>query len=448
MRPMRIDWPLLKARMEAAGVEPAASCLICVTEAGRQLFLAISERLTWRATYRVDGYDYGDFAELQDYIDDTIGALTVADCSEIVNNIVTQVVTQIQTSITQAQYYTDACCFLEDGNPPNIPPPSEEPPPANSEDRDALCIQAQIAHDKGKAFLEQVFDYAELGGGITAALITLLLAGLALPLVLLAFLIGFIVTIVADDFTDDALTGWEDLKHDIICAIVNAGSATQAKADVDAVIDASSLPGVIKDLFKVLYSQAAINQIWNGDFEDTAGYSADYCQDCAEWENIAGIAVTVLTEDGNKFIDIGGMSNTYVTVGEVLDANTNLDPPHVVCFVETGKSAHFIGDTNHEGDFDGTPGAQWLSLGCHSGNHGPGLQSVAFSQFKLLVSTAANPDNYFWISAQLSVAPGFPDVAGEFIVDEESGIVGFTDIPFNGNGEFYGKAVMVTIPEE
>lgn len=448
-KPIRIDWPALLNRIDLAGKDPSQVCLFCLTEAGRQLLLSISQRLEWRATYRVEGYDYSDWDTLFDYVEDTIGALAVADCNSIINEIVTQVTTNVtnnvQNVVIQQGYISDACCYLET-NPANTPPPSDTDPPGNSEDRDDLCIQAQIAHDNGKEFMEQVFTYVETGSGVTAAVIALLLGPLTVPLALLAILIGAIVTLVADDLTDDLLEAWDDMKHDIVCAIVNAISATAAKAAVDEVIDATSLPGVAKTFLKTLYSQAAINQIWDKTLPDPGGYMAAYCNDCAEWSNVAGIAVDIITEDGNKFIDVGGMSGTWVTSGQVLDAATELNEPHTVCIVETGKSAYFIGDTNQEGDFDGTPTQPWLSLGCHSGNHGPGLQSVAFGNFRLLVSTAENPTTWFWISAQLEVAPGYPDVAGEFIVDEGSGIVGMTDIPFNGNGEFYGKAVRVIIP--
>jgi hypothetical protein len=435
--------------MEAAGIAATTPCLICVSEAGRQIFLAISERLRWEATYRVEGYSFADYDTLQDFVEDTIGALSVADCSEIVNNITTVITNNVTNNITQAvqdiQAYQDACCYLDAGQPALPPDPSAEPSPGNSGERDELCIQAQVGHDGVTEFLNQVFEYASFGAGLTAAIIALFLGGILLPLVLVAIVIGAIVAFVANDQTEEVLGAWQDAKHDLVCAIVNATSATAAKNDVDAYIDGMAVSEAIKTFFKVLWSQAAINQMWDKELVVPGGYSADYCNDCSEWTNVGGIAVTVVSKDGTKCAWAGGVGN-FQWMNCVLDQE-NPAPPVVFCFVADGLGAHQIGDENCTTGFDQTPNGEQISLGVSTCGTGSGNMQATFSDFKILVSTSENPGAWFWVDA--IVTRSQPDTAGKFEVTEGIGSAAsvWVNESFGGAGT-YGENITISVPPQ
>lgn len=432
-KPLRVDWLLLKARMTAAGKNPAAVCLFCLTEAGRHLILSIVERLQWEATYRVEGYDFSDWDTLQDYVEDTIAELSMADCSSIVTEITNAVTNNVQTIVNQAQYFEDACCYLE-SQPTQTPPPSTNPMPPDVDDLGDLCKQAQAAHDGGQDFLSHLFSMANAGIGLTAGLLAVILALYFWPLafVLVGVFLAFVAGLVQTDFTDEAELIWGAIKHDVVCAIVTATSATAAKAAVDSVIDSEVAPQsqITADLFKLMYSQAAINKIWDREFE-TGGYSATYCEDCQEWDTIGGYAyqVTNWSEPSAGRLKVGSwgdtmpLNNTWHGPGSL---------PEVVCDVLPELSAHLYGDhqlTNFNPDFVTGSQDQYLSMGIQSTSGAIGEYMALYEEFKLLVSSSANPGQWYWLSAY--VRAGDTPISGEFEVTEG----------FGGSAYFY-KASM------
>lgn len=71
--PIRVDWEKIKARW---GSEVSELHLALVPKGFAQLVLAIQERLHWRATYRIDGYDFSDWDDLQAIVDYGLAGLT------------------------------------------------------------------------------------------------------------------------------------------------------------------------------------------------------------------------------------------------------------------------------------------------------------------------------------------------------------------------------------
>lgn len=278
-KPIRIDWPGLLERIEAAGDDPAAFCIMCVPIGGRHLVYSIMELLRYEATYRVNDYDYSDWTYLMDIVDDTEEGI-MASCDEVLNAITTAI--SNQSIIIQAS--SDACCFLESGLPA-IDPPAETHPPGGSggiPSAASLCISAQKAHDEGRNFLEDILNYAAAGGAITAGYISFAIAAYALsvPLALIATIAIAIAAIVSDLLADDALQAWDDLKADLVCAMYTSATAEAAKAQIDGAINGADVPDFFKTLFKSIYSQAQINKIWTYDVGDTTGYTEDYCESC------------------------------------------------------------------------------------------------------------------------------------------------------------------------
>lgn len=282
--PFRFDWELLKTRMGQAGESPTDPCLICIPKAGAKILVALMERLRWKATYRVGDYDYYDWDDLQNIVDETEEGMSV-QCDSLVAQI-TQEITNNFTTIINEKSIADAanagiCCFLD--SQPDVDPEPDEIIPTG-DDRDEVCKSAQLAHDNGRAFLSRVFNYGKAGGGLSAGLIAFIIGlyAISLPAALLLTVVGVLVAIITDLATDEAEASWLAMKGDVVCAIYYATNPLEAKLEVDAVIDETNATGLSKQLFKALYSQAQINKIFNNQVGDASAYSVGYCEACGE----------------------------------------------------------------------------------------------------------------------------------------------------------------------
>lgn len=251
--------------------------------------MALLERARWEATFDVPGFDKELYwNEIQDSVDNTeIGLM--ANCDDLLADLATTItnnVTTVINNVTQQIISGDGiCCFPED-NPVEDPDPTDNPPggtPTGSE-RDEICKSAQLAHDNGAKFLEDVFSLADVGTGISAGVIAFIIAlyVMTLPLALLSTVIGLIVGISSDLLTDTVKSQWDAIKQEVVCAIYTAISAGHAKTKVHQVIDEAQILDVAKLLFKALYNQGQINKIWNGQIGNTGAYSADYCDVCGQ----------------------------------------------------------------------------------------------------------------------------------------------------------------------
>jgi len=280
--PFRYDWVAALQRIDEAGENPASFCLYCLPIAGAQMLGALIERLHWRASFRVDDYDYSDWEFLQDIVENTeIGLM--GNCDDIVQTIIDEVTTVINNSTTTIISGQDVCCYMEGGHDINEPDPDPTEQGTGSE-KDELCKAAQKGHDNGSTFLEEVLSFGVAGGSISVGLIAFMIAAyaLTLPLALLASLIGILTGIVLDLSSEQVLTDWSSIKKDIVCAIYSATSADQAHSNVQGVIDAADILGVSKSLFGLIYNQAQINKVWLANVGDLSTYTAAYCIDCAE----------------------------------------------------------------------------------------------------------------------------------------------------------------------
>jgi hypothetical protein len=290
-QPFRYDWLAANSRIEAAGEEPAAFCLVCLPIAGKHFLNALLERGNWPATFRVDDFDpMTIWDEIQDIVDQTENGL-MTDCSELLDSLVTQITNNVTNEITQQTInigaYSDACCYLE--SQPSIDEVPDETGFPTSGESDEICKSAQKAMDNGAEFLSHVFNLAEAGGGLSAGVIAFILGlyVVSLPFALLGTVIGLIVGIVANLQTTTVEGQWSDLKPDIVCAIFSASSPQTAKTLVDVAIDQSDAIAPAKALFKLLLSQTQINRIWGNNVGSTVGYSSSYCDGCEnpfEWE--------------------------------------------------------------------------------------------------------------------------------------------------------------------
>lgn len=279
--PFRIDWPELRDRIIEAGEEPASFCLSCLPVGGIKLILASLERLRWESTYRVDDYDFADFDDLLNIIDDTERSLSM-----VCEDVLTQITNIVRTEVTVIQASQDACCYLDSGQPTVDPPATDLPPGGGGSppSGDELCKSAQLAHDNGTAFLNEVMTFGAAGGAITAGYLSFALAAYALsiPLALIATMIIALVAVLLDILGDELKADWVAMKAAAVCAIYTASTAGEARAQVHDVIDNLGVSDTTKTIFKALYNQSQINRIWSNEVGDTTGYDASYCDSCSE----------------------------------------------------------------------------------------------------------------------------------------------------------------------
>ena len=420
-RLLRVDWPLLVNRFEAFGIDPNASCLVCIPTAGVYLLAAIVERLQWRATYDTGEYDYGDWIDLQEIVEDTINGLNPM-CDDLITAIVSQVTTNMSTIIQNSVIYNDVCCMTDAGNPIADPDPIADPPAATAD----LCKQAQAAHDNGLEFLNSFLDTVDVGSGITAGLIATLIGGFfILPVALLGALVGALVAILSDALTDELLETWEDLKHAIVCAIVEANSADNAKNAVHGIIDASDASAPVKAVMKLIYNQAQVNKIWLLEY-DSAGYDSDYCEDCTPptLGAVVGVGWTVtsyFSSQGNQAL--GGISwregeSNMDLINQ--DGSLDNDPPAVegtYALVPPGFTGGSVATHQYE-HADPDPSVYNAQIGFFSRSSDPKTFTITMNNFRLLrelvsggyawdndnvVSTATLPANFSFAGGTLTI---------------------------------------------
>ena len=73
---VRVSWPQIKAHIDndTNGWLYDEPVIVVIPEGGRRILFGL-ENLNWEATYRIDGYDYADWDELQAIIHATYNGL-------------------------------------------------------------------------------------------------------------------------------------------------------------------------------------------------------------------------------------------------------------------------------------------------------------------------------------------------------------------------------------
>ena len=447
--PIRFDWPLILQRIDEAGLTPASSCLICINEATRQLFLAFSERLKWRASYRVEDYDYADWDTLQALVDEGIYNMTA--CDALIASITTNIVNQVNYTITQQGVMEDMCCYLEGaGAPLEEPDPSDEPPGVGTEAGER-CARAQQAHENGLTFLRQAFNLAEALGGLTAGIIASIILGLALalPAVLLGAIIAAIVAIVADDITSDAELQWEAIKHDVACCFAHSDTASEAKTCIHEAIDLNIENTTVRALFKAMFNQEQVNRIWDGaPGYDGVGYSPLYCNDCvsgnvaaiswviSDWysefsgNNSQGVASKSGYDDwisGEKFVPHADIDEETELPKRVLVYNSTLVPDYTAVPGYQSSWKQFSGFTP-----GGTQPYLWLGLS--NGFGGPHDFILVIDSFMILLKSLSG--EFTWIPATITLIENTP--AGVPDANVSSSSISFPLAEYPGNDSAFG----------
>lgn len=262
---IRIDWQTIKTRYASNLVD---AYLVVVPRVFASLVLAIQERLHWRATYRIDGYDYADWDELQAIIDTGLAGLTDGIMlQELLDNT-----DGLETLLTQI--LEKPCCdtstvteIITDGDGIPIPPGDEGDDfevgvgdaPAGTDWATTyppeLCANAQAFVDSLDNWVLGVQTARDLVIGGVMAVAAAAVAVVASQLVA----VGLVTTTVAgalgagirvvqaiaairDLFTLDeseytaaiAELAQQSVKDELVCAIIGANTPAAAEMALDA----------------------------------------------------------------------------------------------------------------------------------------------------------------------------------------------------------------------
>jgi hypothetical protein len=317
---VRIDWEAIKARW---GSEVDELHLALLPKGAAQLLLAISDRLQWEATYRIAGYDFSDWDELQTIVDLGLGGLTdtvrLSDLLTLVDDI-----EPLLQLLLDKPCCTDALDGLEEIYPEGLDLVGDEldttgedivadtgDPPAGAADwtewHSKLCDAAAKYADG----LPQIIDYAEIlqsiVQGLTLAALAALLASFMPLLGLAAATVGVVITgldLLAKLGEIRVELGnieeWENIKQDIIdarqeiiCAIITASTPGEASSNVQAALEAANPTGwsIIRML---TFPGNAMRHLFNMGSTVVGGYGSG-CGSCEPgfdwvftWQRLAG----------------------------------------------------------------------------------------------------------------------------------------------------------------
>jgi len=346
----RIDWQAIKARWNT---ETEVFHLALLPKGAAQLFLAICDRLQWEATYRIEGYDYSDWDDLQRIVDLGIAGLTdtmrLSDLLSLVDGV---------EPLLEALIAKESCCADTTGIEEIFPGwesmvglPDEldntgfdivadsGDPPVGAADWDEwhskLCEAAQKYADGLPRIISLAETLQSVVQGLTIAALGAIIASsvglLGVPIVVLG-----IATTVLDLFDRlrslrDALsteTAWDmmrqdldDARQDIVCAIITADTPLLAFQQVGAVITAAN-PNAWTIIRLLTLQQTVMQRLFNMESDVVGGFYGP-CGTCGgqppsglwlhQESPFGGFPLTVQDEE-YCFTSIPGNTNDYVIV--------------------------------------------------------------------------------------------------------------------------------------
>ena len=290
--PLRVDWDEIKS----IGLDQSEPMLFVLPQGFRNIILSLSDRLSWRATFRTGGYDFGDWDDLQQIVSfgvsELLGGESVGEIVDAINAL-RQAVEDIQMS-TALQ--VDCCADA-------YPAPTDDPgivvgegtPPATyggqtvndwADYTDLLCgaalLYASNLADSVRKIDDAVSDNLVAIGGIAVILSIFAALGLLMPISygLAAGIFSALVGVAAGTVLDSAATALEDNQQEIANVIFCAGSASQARLDVETYLE-SILDATEWAILKFWDYENAMNVIYAGTDGDGNDVSVTPSQGCS-----------------------------------------------------------------------------------------------------------------------------------------------------------------------
>lgn len=348
----RIDWPTISGRY-GSSEEQLLPYLFCLPDAGRDLLLAVCHMLEWRATYRIETYDYDDYDQLQTVVAAVTAGLTekvaLSELTELLNM-------DVNVNVNNNQNVTSAGgCGCGGGgtvnvninteNPIDYTPPASLPPVTNPEEPipedlefddwdefDAnACAVANFAASRPSALLRQLDSALKqqlqeitllglastvFGGWVGAA------AGGMTAINIIGIMDGFLDLGDLESIIQPAIEAYEEeLMPDLVCLIYEsrhdweAGAGLSAIAAVNSWIDGKGYSPAFSYLFDRLASTTfgqVTTRALQGLFFTPALVNAVDCSNCSQ----ADYALDFGTLDDGAFPDFEPDGTGRTTEGE------------------------------------------------------------------------------------------------------------------------------------
>lgn len=145
---------------------------------------------------------------------------------------------------------------VEEGDPPA---PYEE----WSEYEADRCLRAWTAVLRIEKAMKAFYDQEDIGNNINLGLATLILALITAPVAVISAIVALLLGSSFTLGTDTLRSTLTLMRDDLVCGIMNAYTATEAKSNVNGVIDASELDILSKAVLKLAYHMTLMNMIFN-----------------------------------------------------------------------------------------------------------------------------------------------------------------------------------------
>lgn len=190
-------------------------------------------------------------------------------------NVVVQPDVQVICCDTIPPYYPDpvTTIVVYDGDPPD--------PYADWDEYDAdRCARTWSVIDAIELAWFELMDKADVvSGGLTLGLVALILADVLAPWMIIVEVAALVLTAFVGLTIPDEKTAWTNARFDMMCAIMTATTAADAKIQVDAVLDASDITAAAAYIAKLAWNINAINGIFDQTFTINPLSSTD-CDGC------------------------------------------------------------------------------------------------------------------------------------------------------------------------
>jgi hypothetical protein len=248
----------------------------------------LGDRLHWQATYRIDGYDFADWDDL-----DQLGSLIEIQQGDHI--MLADLLTSLD-GILAAIQAINPCCGPETQITSEVEVGTGDVPDSLSDDyptwpdfqQDYMCRIGNYLIDAFKTQVGDLSTAVSTGSitiGVVAAIVGVLTLGIGWVFifsvsVMLVLLAG--VLALGETSLDDLVDDLETYRSDLVCAFVNATSAADLKIRWDAAVGAIGLTSDATALTKALLQPSMASAIFNGEIDGEALALASYAgADCA-----------------------------------------------------------------------------------------------------------------------------------------------------------------------
>jgi hypothetical protein len=329
---IRVDWQKIKDQIGVSNLD--TPILFMLPSAGRQLLLAMTERLTYEATYRLPGYDYSDFDELQSIVATLEnGLMEGINMQDIVNAIdrLTEQVSELQCPDVNIDLTT--CNTLENNGFPEEPPSEEvmptypQPKPTTPEPtaptyEEYKCKAAHVFIDNVRVLIADFMELTSQRAPYTWIVDLLTNEEFGTPIYsVIISIFNFITNQSYTSLKQDILDAYDTISETMICDIFSAETPEGAYNALSGTV--SSLPSswVVKYAIRTMVVDlTTLDALWVEGAVDTTGYGGAECCEGAEspsglylW-NVAG---TVTDLDDAAIIGGGGQDATELIYNKV-----------------------------------------------------------------------------------------------------------------------------------